>query len=256
MLQTEDLISVVIYMFCTTETGNKSAWLARSPEQGHCTESQDKRSFRRAGVCATAASLWERCCIFGWYKTIATSSCGGPWMGEVIPKDAWEIGSISSKPRTESPKLAALPKKTSDEHQPQQAGTAEPQGMAQPEPVAFWCFVTLVPMSHWRHPKQELSVRPSYACKHALLSPVRMSLLHGTLATNRGHPLCKLLFQQNVSKDEIVQRRAWSGWWFLSEFGHQKKGRGCEPFWFNYWASLRYSMIHLTALPLLPPCGK
>lgn len=54
-------------------------------------------------------------------------------MGEVIPEDTWEIGSISSKARTESPELAALPKKASDEHQPHWAERAEPQGMAQPE---------------------------------------------------------------------------------------------------------------------------
>lgn len=61
------------------------------------------------------------------------------------------MGSISSKARTESPELAAVPKKASDEHQPQRAETAEPRGMAQPEPGAFWCFVTGVLMSGWRH---------------------------------------------------------------------------------------------------------
>lgn len=74
-----------LLMFYATEAGNTSAWLARSPEQDHLT-SQDKRNSRRARVHETAASLWERCCIFGWYKTIATSSRGGPSVGEVIPQ--------------------------------------------------------------------------------------------------------------------------------------------------------------------------
>lgn len=82
---------------CATKTGNNDAWLARRQERGHCAESWDKRSSRRAGVCGTAASLLGRRCLFGWHKTIVTSSCGGPCLGEVIPKDTWEIGSISSK---------------------------------------------------------------------------------------------------------------------------------------------------------------
>jgi len=131
-----------LLMFCTAKTGNNGAWLARS---------QHERSSRRSGVCGTAASLWGRCCLFGWHKTIATSSCEGPWLGEVIPEDTWEIGSISSKTRTESPEMGALPKKASEEHQPKWAETAEPQGMAQPKQGAFWCFVTVVVVSGWRH---------------------------------------------------------------------------------------------------------
>lgn len=74
-----------LLMFCTTKLGTRVPGLPEA--QSRITQqSQDKRNPRRARVHETAASLWERCCIFGWYKTIATSSRGGPSLGEVIPK--------------------------------------------------------------------------------------------------------------------------------------------------------------------------
>lgn len=73
----------------------------------------------------------------GGTKQLPLSSCGEPWLDEVIPEDIWETGNISPKGRPESPELAALPEKASEEPQPQWGEAAEPEW------GAFWCFVTV-----------------------------------------------------------------------------------------------------------------
>lgn len=45
-------------------------------------------------------------------------------------------------------------------------------------------------------------------------------------------------WREIASKDHIFHRRGWSGWGFLLEFSHQKKGRSIQLFWLRCWISL------------------
>lgn len=139
----EDLLPVLSYRcFEQVKLGTTVRGLPKPESKVTVQRAKTKEAPGELGSMGLPLLCGEEAAFLSGTKQLPQTAVGS-LMGEVIPEDTWEIGSIFPKARTESPELAALPKKASDEPQPQWAETAEPQGMAQPERGAFWCFVTV-----------------------------------------------------------------------------------------------------------------
>lgn len=155
LLQAEDLLSVVIYWCFAQLSWEQECLACQKPRAGSLSRVKTKETPGELGSMRLLLLCGKDAAFSGGTKQLPLVAVG---VLHWVRLSQREIGSISSKPRTESLELAALPKKTSHKHQPQKAGAAEPQGMEQPELVASWCFITVVLMSHWGDSKWELNI--------------------------------------------------------------------------------------------------
>lgn len=167
----KDLLSVLLLVFVQLKLGTTMPGLPEGKSRVTVQRAETKEAPGELGSVGLLLLCGEDAVFSGGIKQL-DKQLWGSLFGWGYPKGHMGNKQHLLQSRTESPELAVLPKKASDKHQPQWAETAEPRGMAQPEPGAFWWFITLVLMSGWRHPTEELSICTNYTCTPPLLSPI------------------------------------------------------------------------------------